>query len=119
MPVYEYHCTACGKDFEYEHRMSDPRRTVCEACGGELERLISRTSFAFKGGGWYKDLYASSKPGAGESSSSPKSEASSSGSSESKSSSSDASSSSTSSSVGSSLGSSTGSGTGSSTSAAS
>ncbi len=61
MPVYEYHCTSCGKDFEYEHRMSDPRKTVCEACGGELERLISRTSFAFKGGGWYKDLYASPK----------------------------------------------------------
>lgn len=61
MPVYEYQCTSCGKDFEYEHRMSDPRKTVCEACGGALERLISRTSFAFKGGGWYKDLYASPK----------------------------------------------------------
>jgi putative FmdB family regulatory protein len=65
MPVYEYHCTSCGKDFEYEHRMSDPRKTVCEACGGELERLISRTSFAFKGGGWYKDLYASPKAPSG------------------------------------------------------
>lgn len=67
MPVYEYHCTSCGKDFEYEHRMSDPRKTVCEACGGELERLISRTSFAFKGGGWYKDLYATPKAGSGSS----------------------------------------------------
>ena len=65
MPVYEYHCTSCGKDFEYEHRMSDPRKTVCEACGGALERLISRTSFAFKGGGWYKDLYATPKAGSG------------------------------------------------------
>jgi putative FmdB family regulatory protein len=65
MPVYEYQCTSCGKDFEYEHRMSE-KRTVCEACGGELERLISRTSFAFKGGGWYKDLYASAKPGASD-----------------------------------------------------
>lgn len=62
MPVYEYQCTACKREFEYEHRMSDPSRTVCEACGGALERLISRTSFAFKGGGWYKDLYASAKP---------------------------------------------------------
>lgn len=67
MPVYEYHCTSCGKDFEYEHRMSDPRKTVCEACGGALERLISRTSFAFKGGGWYKDLYATPKAGSGDS----------------------------------------------------
>ena len=63
MPVYEYQCAACKREFEYEHRMSDPSKTVCEACGGALERLISRTSFAFKGGGWYKDLYASSKPG--------------------------------------------------------
>ena len=63
MPVYEYRCNACGNDFEYEHRMSE-KKTVCERCGGELERLISRTSFAFKGGGWYKDLYATPKPGA-------------------------------------------------------
>ena len=61
MPVYEYRCQSCNKQFEYEHRMSE-KRTECEACGGALERLISRTSFAFKGGGWYKDLYASAKP---------------------------------------------------------
>ncbi len=63
MPVYEYRCTACSNEFEYEHRMSE-KKTTCEQCGGELERLISRTSFAFKGGGWYKDLYASTKPAA-------------------------------------------------------
>ncbi len=63
MPVYEYRCESCQKLFEIEHRMSE-KRTVCEECGGALERLISRTSFAFKGGGWYKDLYATPKPGA-------------------------------------------------------
>jgi putative FmdB family regulatory protein len=62
MPVYEYQCKACRKDFEYQQRMSDPDKTVCEACGGELERLISRTAFTLKGGGWYKDLYSSAKP---------------------------------------------------------
>ena len=62
MPVYEYQCKACQKDFEYQQRMSDPDKTVCEACGGELERLISRTAFSLKGGGWYKDLYSSAKP---------------------------------------------------------
>ena len=62
MPVYEYQCKACQKDFEYQQRMSDPDKTVCEACGGELERLISRTAFTLKGGGWYKDLYSSAKP---------------------------------------------------------
>ncbi len=62
MPIYEYGCKACHREFEYQQRMSDPEKTVCEACGGELERLISRTAFQLKGSGWYKDLYSSSKP---------------------------------------------------------
>jgi putative FmdB family regulatory protein len=63
MPVYEYRCNACGRDFEYQQRMSDPDKTSCEACGEDrLERLISRTAFQLKGSGWYKDLYSSSKP---------------------------------------------------------
>jgi putative FmdB family regulatory protein len=62
MPVYEYQCSACSRGFEYQQRMSDPDKTTCEVCGGALERLISRTAFALKGGGWYKDLYASPKP---------------------------------------------------------
>jgi predicted nucleic acid-binding Zn ribbon protein len=43
--------------------MSEPKKTVCEACGGPLERLISPSGFILKGGGWYKDLYSSKKPG--------------------------------------------------------
>ena len=62
MPVYEYKCKQCGREFEYQQRMSDPDKTVCENCSGELERLISRTAFQLKGSGWYKDLYSSSKP---------------------------------------------------------
>src|SRR5947207_14697205 len=83
MPIYEYKCNACGKEFEYQQRMSDPDKTDCEACGKPaLERLISRTAFTLKGSGWYKDLYSSSKPGAssgdsGSSSSEPASTASS------------------------------------------
>ena len=34
MPVYEYQCKACGRDFEYQQRMSDPDKTTCETCGG-------------------------------------------------------------------------------------
>lgn len=63
MPIYEYKCNACQREFEYQQRMSDPEKTVCEACGASaLERLISRTAFQLKGGGWYKDLYSSTKP---------------------------------------------------------
>jgi len=63
MPVYEYKCNACGREFEVQQRMSDPELTDCEVCGKPaLERLISRTAFSLKGGGWYKDLYSSTKP---------------------------------------------------------
>lgn len=63
MPVYEYKCNACGREFEVQQRMSDPELTDCEVCGkSALERLISRTAFSLKGGGWYKDLYSSTKP---------------------------------------------------------
>jgi putative FmdB family regulatory protein len=61
MPTYEYECQKCGKHFEYFQSMSEPRKTTCEACGGALERLISPSGFILKGGGWYKDLYSSSK----------------------------------------------------------
>ena len=62
MPVYEYRCNACHQIFEYQQRMADAPKTVCESCSGALERIISRSAFQFKGGGWYKDLYSSSKP---------------------------------------------------------
>ncbi len=71
MPVYEYECKACHQGFEYQQRMSDPEKTVCEACGGALERVISRTAFQLKGGGWYKDLYSSTKT-EGQAETSPK-----------------------------------------------
>src|SRR6187455_2275205 len=80
MPIYEYKCNACGKEFEYQQRMSDPEKTDCEACGkSALERLISRTAFQLKGSGWYKDLYSSAKPEAASSNSSGDSSAASSG----------------------------------------
>jgi putative FmdB family regulatory protein len=63
MPTYEYKCTSCGKDFEYTHSMTADPMSVCEACGGKLERLISRSAFQLKGRGWYKDGYGSRKPG--------------------------------------------------------
>ena len=64
MPVYEYACQQCGHEFEEWQKMSDPPVKVCPKCHAEkVERLISRTSFQLKGGGWYGDLYASAKPG--------------------------------------------------------
>ncbi len=61
MPIYEYQCQSCHKVFEYMQRMSEDRKTVCEECEGALERIISQSAFHLKGGGWYKDLYSSTK----------------------------------------------------------
>ena len=66
MPTYEYRCNACKREFEVQQRMVDDDLVHCDACGKDaLEKLISHTAFQFKGGGWYKDLYSSSKPDSG------------------------------------------------------
>jgi len=61
MPIYAYRCQNCGADVEYIQKFSDPPVTVCEACGGALERAVTAAAFHLKGGGWYKDGYASTK----------------------------------------------------------
>jgi putative FmdB family regulatory protein len=64
MPLYEYECTACHRRTEKIQKFSDPELTVCPHCGGPLERTITAAAVSFKGGGWYKDGYASAKPSA-------------------------------------------------------
>ena len=62
MPIYEYVCEDCGRLTEVMQRMSDPAPAACPECGApKLARIVSRTSFQLKGGGWYSDLYASPK----------------------------------------------------------
>src|SRR3954462_1988023 len=63
MPIYEYACQHCGKITDVLQKMSDPPPGKCEHCGtaGSLSKVVSRTSFVLKGGGWYADLYGSSK----------------------------------------------------------
>ena len=56
-------CKACGHEFQREQRISEKPVKKCPECGKlQAKRLISRTSFVLKGGGWYSDLYASGKP---------------------------------------------------------
>jgi putative FmdB family regulatory protein len=43
MPLYDYDCRTCGKEFELLVRGGEV--PVCPACGGEdLQRLVSRTA---------------------------------------------------------------------------
>jgi len=63
MPIYEYACEKCESEFEVEQRITDGPIKSCPRCKSrKVKRLISRTSFVLKGGGWYSDLYSS--PGA-------------------------------------------------------
>ncbi|MDO8461231.1 MAG: zinc ribbon domain-containing protein [Deltaproteobacteria bacterium] len=57
MPIYEYKCSKCSQVFEIFHKITEKKAQKCARCGSRLERLISQTSFALKGEGWYKDGY--------------------------------------------------------------
>ena len=64
MPIYEYACERCKKEFEVEQRITEEPLKRCPSCRSpKIKRLISRTSFVLKGGGWYSDLYSSRKDG--------------------------------------------------------
>jgi putative FmdB family regulatory protein len=70
MPTYEYVCTDCGNGWEEFQKISEDPTQVCPKCGqSTAKRQISGGNFILKGGGWYADLYSSSKPktGGGES----------------------------------------------------
>ena len=58
MPLYEYQCTECKQTIEILQKFSDPLRTECSECGGELERILSVPSIRFKGSGWYVTDYS-------------------------------------------------------------
>ena len=59
MPTYEYECGACRRVFEVKQRISEPPLTTCDACGGEVHRLLSAAPFILKGEGWYVTDYPS------------------------------------------------------------
>ena len=60
MPIYEYRCTKCNDHLEVMQKISDRPLRRCKKCSGRLEKLISRTSFQLRGGGWYDSGYTKS-----------------------------------------------------------
>ncbi|MFQ3574739.1 MAG: FmdB family zinc ribbon protein [Thermodesulfovibrionales bacterium] len=57
MPVYEYECKACKQTCEVMQRFDDPPLETCAVCGGQMQKLVSNTSFVLKGSGWYVTDY--------------------------------------------------------------
>ena len=57
MPIYEYQCKKCGEIAEVLQKFSDPPVSECQACGGQMDKLMSMNSFQLKGSGWYVTDY--------------------------------------------------------------
>jgi putative FmdB family regulatory protein len=53
MPLYEYKCKQCEKTFEVLQKIDASPLDKCIYCNGKVEKLISVSSFQFKGAGWY------------------------------------------------------------------
>lgn len=62
MPIYEYKCRKCGKQFEAFQGITDPELKSCKFCKGRVDKLVSMTSFSLKGSGWYATDYKGKKP---------------------------------------------------------
>jgi putative FmdB family regulatory protein len=76
MPLYEYACRNCGHQFEARQKMSDDPIKTCPNCQQDtVERLVSRSSFALKGSGWYADGYGGGAGGSDATKSETKKEA--------------------------------------------
>jgi len=61
MPIYEYRCAECQQLFEEWCKQVEDKSAIhnCPICKGEARRIISNTSFALKGSGWYVTEYGS------------------------------------------------------------
>ena len=59
MPIYEYQCGSCRRQFEQRQSFSDEPVKVCPHCGAEeVRRLLSAPAgIFFKGPGFYSTDY--------------------------------------------------------------
>jgi putative FmdB family regulatory protein len=54
MPIYEYECTNCHKQFDLMQKISDTPAKQCPQCFKDTAvRLVSAAGFQLKGNGWY------------------------------------------------------------------
>lgn len=54
MPIYEFVCQSCGREFERIQSFSDQSLPLCPACqSASVQRKLSPPAVHFKGSGWY------------------------------------------------------------------
>jgi putative FmdB family regulatory protein len=54
MPVYTYHCTNCGVQFDKQLSFTDLQPTRCPECGKKtLKKIFQPVGIVFKGSGFY------------------------------------------------------------------
>lgn len=61
MPIYEYECENCRNIIEKWQSITEKPLTTCPDCQGSLRKVISKSSFHLKGGGWFADGYSNGK----------------------------------------------------------
>ncbi len=62
MPIYEYHCSACGHQFEALQKVTESALVDCPACARpELRKKLSAPAFRLSGGGWYETDFKTDK----------------------------------------------------------
>ena len=57
MPIYEFECPSCPKIHEVMQKFSAAPMVNCPDCGSPVKKLMSLSSFALKGTGWYTTDY--------------------------------------------------------------
>ena len=53
MPVYEYECKDCSREFELRRSFDDESDALCPECEGRTRRVFSLVPIVFKGPGFY------------------------------------------------------------------
>jgi len=61
MPIYEYKCRKCGREFEVFQKITEAPVQQCQFCQGQVEKMISLSSFQLTGSGWYVTDYGGKK----------------------------------------------------------
>jgi putative FmdB family regulatory protein len=63
VPTYVYRCQSCGEVIERRRSFQDPPLTQCEACNGQLRKVLQPVGIIFKGSGFYTTDHRSGQQG--------------------------------------------------------